>query len=182
MAIPNPNPNIADGVKSDNTTYSSNKIESLISAATELPIPEAGDAGKVLTVNSDSDGYELDALAEVATSGSYNDLTDKPTIQRLTASDIFVDATNITSFDGYQIGKVIIISRMVVENGTTSGSETRYAAFKDAYKPALSTRVIWDDGQSNNFIRGFLVDTNGVVVSKANAGTCYIYSTSYITV
>lgn len=34
MAIPNPNPNIADGVKSDNTTYSSNKIESLISAVT----------------------------------------------------------------------------------------------------------------------------------------------------
>lgn len=59
MAIPNPNPNIADGVKSDVTTYSSNKIESLISVATELPIPAAGDAGKVLTVNSDADGYEL---------------------------------------------------------------------------------------------------------------------------
>lgn len=62
MAIPNPNPNIADGIKSDNKTYSSNKIESLISAATELPIPEAGDAGKVLTVNSDEDGYELDGI------------------------------------------------------------------------------------------------------------------------
>lgn len=60
MAIPNPNPNIADGIKSDNKTYSSNKIESLIKTATELPTPEAGDAGKVLTVNSDSDGYELD--------------------------------------------------------------------------------------------------------------------------
>ena len=60
MAIPNPSPNIADGVKSDVTTYSSNKIESLISTATELPIPEAGDAGKVLTVNGDADGYELD--------------------------------------------------------------------------------------------------------------------------
>lgn len=60
MAIPNPNPNIADGIKCDNKTYSSNKIESLISTATELPVPEAGDAGKVLTVNSDADGYELD--------------------------------------------------------------------------------------------------------------------------
>lgn len=60
MAIPNPNPNIEDGKKCDNKTYSSNKIESLIKTATELPIPEAGDAGKVLTVNSDSDGYELD--------------------------------------------------------------------------------------------------------------------------
>lgn len=60
MAIPNPNPNIADGLKCDNKTYSSNKIESLITMATELPIPGAGDAGKVLTVNSDHDGYELD--------------------------------------------------------------------------------------------------------------------------
>ena len=59
MAIPNPNPNIEDGKKCDNKTYSSNKIESLIAAATELPTPEAGDAGKVLTVNSDADGYEL---------------------------------------------------------------------------------------------------------------------------
>ena len=59
MAIPNPNPNIADGISCDNKTYSSNKIEALISTATELPIPEAGDAGKVLAVNSDEDGYEL---------------------------------------------------------------------------------------------------------------------------
>lgn len=59
MAIPNPNPNIADGIKSDNKTYSSNKIESLIQSATELPIPEAGDAGKVLTVNEANDGYEI---------------------------------------------------------------------------------------------------------------------------
>ena len=59
MGIPNPL-NIADDLKSDCTTYSSNKIENLITSATELPIPAAGDAGKVLTVNSDSDGYELD--------------------------------------------------------------------------------------------------------------------------
>lgn len=59
MSIPNPNPNIADGIKCDNKTYSSNKIESLIKIATELPIPEAGDAGKVLTVNASEDGYEL---------------------------------------------------------------------------------------------------------------------------
>ena len=59
MAIPNPNPNIADGLKCDNKTYSSNKIESLIKVATELPIPEEGDAGKVLTVNDDL-GYDLE--------------------------------------------------------------------------------------------------------------------------
>lgn len=115
MAIPNPNPNIADGIKSDNKTYSSNKIESLIKTATELPIPEAGDAGKVLTVddelgyelatipaelptpeagdagkvlavNESEDGYKLEALADVAVSGSYNDLEDTPTIPEVPGS------------------------------------------------------------------------------------------------
>ena len=57
MAIPNPNPNIADGIKSDNKTYSSNKIESLISTS-QLPEIGEGDEGKVVTVGSD--GYELD--------------------------------------------------------------------------------------------------------------------------
>lgn len=41
MAIPNPNPNIADGVKCDNKTYSSNKIESLISATEAITIDYA---------------------------------------------------------------------------------------------------------------------------------------------
>lgn len=57
MAIPNPNPNIADGIKSDNKTYSSNKIESLISTS-QLPEIGESDEGKVVTVGSD--GYELD--------------------------------------------------------------------------------------------------------------------------
>ena len=57
MAIPNPNPNIADGIKSDNKTYSSNKIESLIKSS-QIPVIGEGDEGKVVTVGSD--GYELD--------------------------------------------------------------------------------------------------------------------------
>lgn len=57
MAIPNPNPNIEDGKKCDNKTYSSNKIESLITAS-QIPVIGEGDEGKVVTVGSD--GYELD--------------------------------------------------------------------------------------------------------------------------
>ena len=56
MAIPNPNPNIADGIKSDNKTYSSNKIESLITSS-QIPIIGEGDEGKVVTVGDN--GYEL---------------------------------------------------------------------------------------------------------------------------
>ena len=90
MAIPNPNPNIADGVKCDNKTYSSNKIESLISTATDLPIPEAGDAGKVLTVNSDADGYELDTpFKSVIT--KINTVTDTTA----TATDLDIYTVNL---------------------------------------------------------------------------------------
>ena len=68
MAIPNPNPNIADGMKCDNKTYSSNKIEELVSSAggddPRIPDPAVGDIGKVLGIVSDgSTGAEYGAIA-----------------------------------------------------------------------------------------------------------------------
>ena len=105
MAIPNPNPNIADEVKCDNKTYSSNKIESLISTATELPIPEAGDAGKVLTVNAAEDGYELDTPV---TPSDIEDLYIVRTQTVVSGASIAsatesnsIDPIAITSVDGY---------------------------------------------------------------------------------
>lgn len=95
MAIPNPNPNIADGIKSDNKTYSSNKIESLISAATELPVPEEGDAGKVLAVNSDEDGYVLSDLP------TYPEFTKKNYTAALTSNE---GVTPYSSYVLIQIG------------------------------------------------------------------------------
>lgn len=109
--IPNPNPNIADGVKADNTTYSSNKIESLIKTATELPIPEAGDEGKVLTVNAGATGYELDAIpSELPTIGAGDegkvlgvDSGDYALIPQVDPTDIIDDtasaATTVYSSD-----------------------------------------------------------------------------------
>lgn len=91
MAIPNPNPNIADYQKCDNKTYSSNKIESLITMATELPIPAEGDAGKVLTVNAGATGYELDtpvAIDDSATSASTTYSSSKIESEIPTTSDI----------------------------------------------------------------------------------------------
>ena len=68
MAIPNPNPNIADGMKCDNKTYSSNKIEDLVSAAggddPRIPDAEVADIGKVLGIVSDgASGAEYDAVS-----------------------------------------------------------------------------------------------------------------------
>lgn len=68
MAIPNPNPNIADGMKCDNKTYSSNKIEDLVSAAggddPRIPDAEIADIGKVLGIVSDgASGAEYDLVS-----------------------------------------------------------------------------------------------------------------------
>lgn len=55
MGIDNIRHPIKDTVKADNSTYSSNKIESLIHSATELPTPTSENIGKVVTVVSDGD-------------------------------------------------------------------------------------------------------------------------------
>lgn len=55
MAIENVRHPIKDTVKADNSTYSSNKIESLIHSATELPATSVEDIGKAVTVVSDGD-------------------------------------------------------------------------------------------------------------------------------
>ena len=55
MAIENVRHPIKDTVKADNSTYSSNKIESLIHSATELPETSVEDAGDVLMVNDEGE-------------------------------------------------------------------------------------------------------------------------------
>lgn len=140
MAIPNPNPNIADGIKSDNKTYSSNKIESLIKTATELPIPEEGDAGKVLTVNSDSDGYELDVIpselptpeagdeGKVLTVNAAEDgyeLTSLPTpdTEALTAT-LVADLSSVTIVNAYyREGILFVNGRLASTTGISAGGE-----------------------------------------------------------
>lgn len=141
MAIPNPNPNIADGIKSDNKTYSSNKIESLIKSATELPIPEEGDAGKVLTVNSDGDGYELafsghdliddnTASADTAYSSSKVDslLNDKVNTADLAKVTGIAFGSNIDSSNSivkvYKIGKVCWIYCYIALSDSISDGHT----------------------------------------------------------
>lgn len=110
MAIPNPNPNIADGIKSDNTTYSSNKIESLISTATELPIPEAGDAGKVLTVNAAEDGYELTSLPV-------------PDAEALTPT-LVADLSSVAVVNAYyREGILYVNGRLASTTGISAGGE-----------------------------------------------------------
>ena len=55
MGIDNIRHPIKDTVKADNSTYSSNKIESLIHSATELPETSIEDAGDILMVNDEGE-------------------------------------------------------------------------------------------------------------------------------
>lgn len=74
MAIENVRHPIKDTVKADNSTYSSNKIESLIHSATELPETSVADAGDVLMVNDEGewDKGEIIIPQEVPTPTSEN--------------------------------------------------------------------------------------------------------------
>lgn len=161
MAIPNPYPNIADDVKSDVTTYSSNKIESLISAATEVPVPASGDAGKVLAVKASEDGYELESLADVATTGDYTDLINTPDVPTLTVidkDDFFVDSTEVVNFDAVQYGKLIIVNRFKLGNCSYPGTTTVQANVKTAFLPASTIRFSFDEGAGTDMHVGYILD------------------------
>lgn len=140
MAIPNPNPNIADGIKSDNKTYSSNKIESLITSS-QIPVIGEGDEGKVVTVGSD--GYELitpiapesiidDSAAADDTVYSSNKVNDLLS-DKADSSDVDNSSITITRVSGvsesvpllsaYRKGHTIIINMAVqIPAGTYSSA------------------------------------------------------------
>ena len=116
--------------------------------------------------------------------GAINELNsgkqDAFTMKALTAGDVFTDTTNISQFYGYQIGKVIFITRLVVTGGTVSGSEIRYGTTKSAYTPVSATRFLWDKGGSSVYVKGVLDPTNGLVIFDAdNTKTNYVYSFAY---
>lgn len=171
MAIPNPNPNIADGIKSDNKTYSSNKIESLIKTATELPIPEAGDAGKVLTVNSDSDGYELDSLPDLTVYQTKED----DSLQ--TTSDTVVGAINEVNTVITQRTPKFIGSLIKTSDSTTGKVIIPYADLNITNRPAaiigvqesnaaISANIFYSFDETNA--------TDGVVLYFVNTTTAKI--------
>ena len=111
MAIPNPNPNIEDGKACDNKTYSSNKINSLITAATELPVPGAGDAGKVLTVNAGADGFELDPIPKELPATELSDAGKVLTVNAAgTGYELDAVPTELPATELSDAGKVLTVN------------------------------------------------------------------------
>ena len=133
-------------------------------------------------VNSEL-GSKVDAstLATVATSGNYSDLSGLPIIKNLSKSDVFADASRVSDFVAYQIGKLVFISRCYCVGGTQYISDrVRYGTFKAEYAPKVATRCIWDYDGSGTMKRGFIDPTAGLVMdSTTNPNAAFLYSCVY---
>lgn len=200
MAIPNPNPNIADGVKCDNKTYSSNKIESLITMATELPIPAAGDAGKVLTVNAGADAYELDTpvdptsiIDDTASSASTVYSSDKvDTLLSGKQDSLTLTTSTVTPEEGTTIadnylrkyGKVVQVNLTL-----TVASVTRWATvatLPDGYRPKDTITIVGCNVSTSTGVQVCSIQiTDGGLIRFANAlpdaNAGYSVTTTFIT-
>ena len=194
MAIPNPNPNIEDDKKCDNKTYSSNKIESLIATATELPIPEAGDAGKVLTVNADADGYELDTPVDptsiiddstssettVYSSDKVDDLL-KPVPIEVTNAE--AESMTIIENTSYTIGKLVVVSLRISVTTAIAGGRTIITGL-----PASVSELSVGSGftslstnrKDNGFSLSVATDSTGIISHDALTTTTYCIGGCYI--
>lgn len=195
MAIPNPNPNIADGIKSDNKTYSSNKIEALISTATELPIPEAGDEGKVLTVNADHDGYELDApvdpsvliddsAAADTTTYSSDKIDSLLTPVSIEVTNTESESMSIVENNSYSIGKLVVISLRINVTTGIAGGRTIITGLPKSVS-TLSSGTGFSSLSSNRKDNGFSLsvgssDDTGIISHDALTTTTYCIGGCYI--
>ena len=103
MGIDNIRHPIKDTVKADNSTYSSNKIESLIHSATELPETSIVDAGDVLMVNDEGewDKGEIIIPQEVPTPA----VADSGKVISVNSSGEYELATPAPAFKSFLIKK-----------------------------------------------------------------------------
>lgn len=173
MAIPNPNPNIEDGKKCDNKTYSSNKIEALVAAATELPTPEAGDAGKVLTVN-DELGYDLEtapgdrlpetALADAGKVVTVNDAGDAYELDTPVAPTSIIDDSAAAANKVYSSNKVNTLLGGKVNTSDMTVKTADYTQDTAIAAGAVDSHDITVNNDVYGIIAGFLVTESTDIV------------------
>lgn len=106
MAIPNPNPNIEDGKKCDNKTWSSNKIEKVITAATDIIDDDT---------SSDSSVYSSDKVNALLDAKQDADTALKCVIIQGTLTTSVTAATGVSVlFDNADIKNGNIFSSMAI--------------------------------------------------------------------
>lgn len=98
------------------------------------------------------------------TSGKWEN-HDELTIKKLTASDVFTSTTNIANFDAYQMGKVIVVNRLVLSNVTCNQYDS-VISFKSGYKPNTnSLRILATYPQSP--VSSTQITANGLISEYA---------------
>lgn len=120
MAIENVRHPIKDTVKADNSTYSSNKIESLIHSATELPETSIEDAGDVLMVNDEGewDKGEIIIPQEVPTPA----VADSGKVISVNSSGAYILKTpDKATFDSYSVSKTAGVSTYELSDTSVDG-------------------------------------------------------------
>lgn len=164
--------------KGDNVIYNGT-----LYACNDNSVTGAWDATKwdATTLQPKTDNT-LDTTAKTIT-GAINELNtgkaDAFTMKALTASDVFSNTTNISQFYGYQIGKVIFITRLVVTGGTQTTDKTVYATFNNAYKPNVATRFVWDKNGDGILVRGVCDPTDGLIMSDGTSLGGLAFSFTY---
>ena len=154
-------------------------VEGLSNVALSTPF-----AGEVLKISSVSGGVttwrssnvkysEIDntpTLATVATSGSYNDLSDKPTIPDLTVTEVTEDFTitktsgawNVSSFNAYKSGTLIYIRVRFSGTGVSvsGGSDSFSGTIAGPYIPLYDSFGI---GCAGNTLFIMQLNNNGTM-------------------
>lgn len=105
---------------------------------------------------------------------------DAFTMGSISMNDLFTNISNIWGVDAYQIGKIVIISRLRCKGGTYDGTYINYGTFKSPYVPKSSTRFLWDKGGTGTNIIGY-AESGGLYIKDSDTTSeNYGYSFAYI--
>lgn len=102
MAIPNPNPNIADGVSTDNLTWSSNKIASEIkdvsdvTTITAVPVSDLSSASVINAYKINNVLYINGRLASTTGISAGSEIFSIPGLNTYSEND-FIDINGVSS-------------------------------------------------------------------------------------
>lgn len=117
---------IAQNYYNKTETYNQTEVDSLISGVSaDIPTKTSGLTNDGATGTSTY--VELSQLATVATSGSYNDLTDKPTVMTGLVEMSYGEANAWAKFIAAYQAKQIVYCRVSSAANPASGSQTRKA-------------------------------------------------------
>ena len=178
MGIDNIRHPIKDTVKADNSTYSSNKIESLIHSATELPETSIEDAGDVLMVNDEGEwakgeiiipqevptptASKKGQIISVNSSGDYTLI--KPSAY---AFAIDKDVTNTFKFEDTSV-LFFDLMQLVLNYSVCLISKTRVEVATNKY--IANPHLYFESMKNNNTIR-----FSNTVYSEDNSKLYYVY-------